>query len=178
MGSNTKQRPASTLSLRDRSHGIRSESATSEHLKSFDSVFSPSHSRMQSSRSPKPSTSDSDLFSAGSTYDIPRARLHLASSDTIPESSPYSPPTVPKRSSPSPKEAWVLNSQSYESLPGKGKPKVPTKPRPLQSTKGNTMDTSVLKQTTTGGSPFGHHRLSPDQDDVSRDGARSTSPKR
>ena len=139
MGSNTKQRPASTSSLRDRSHGIRLESATAEHSKSFDSVFSPSHSRMQSSRSPKPSTSDSDVFSAGSTYDIPRARPHLATSDTIPESSPYSPPTVPKRSSPSPKEAWVLNSQSYESLPGKGKPKVPTKPRPLQSTKGNTI---------------------------------------
>ena len=39
-------------------------------------------------------------------------------------------------------------------------------------------DTSIPEQLTAGGSSSGQHRLSPDEDDVSRDGARSTSPKR
>ncbi len=38
-------------------------------------------------------------------------------------------------------------------------------------------NTSVPEQTTAGGSLSGHRRLLPDQDDVSQDGARSTSPK-
>ena len=137
MGSNTRQRPPSTSSLSGRSHGSRPESVSSDLSTSFNGVFSPSHSRVQSSRSPKHSTSENDVFSARSTYDIPRAKPHISTSDSIPESSPYDPQTMPRRGSPSPKEAWVLNSQSYESLPGRRKPKPQTKPKPTKGISSN-----------------------------------------
>ena len=131
LGSDTKQRPPSTSSLSGRTPGSRSESVSSEFSKSIDGVFSPSHSRIQSARSPKHSASTSDILSAKSTYDVPLARSHFSASDVIPESSPYDPQSRPRHASPPSMETWVLNSQSYETLPAnKGRQKPVTRPKP------------------------------------------------